>query len=133
MNIQIILIPLAIGTGIAALSAWINITIRFANSAEDARRDIKRIFFIIVSFLSQCAVAYFLFTQLLSDEPLNRISVFSIVMCSLSIVVSTFAYLTFKLLFLIENSWKASWRMFQVLPCIKESLLKNSNNAKLDV
>jgi hypothetical protein len=122
MNPQIVLIPLAIGVGIAALTAWINITIKFANNAEDAKRDIKRIFYLIVSFLSQCIVAYFLFKNLISDKPLDRVSVFAIIVSTISIVGSIFSYLLFKILVLIEKSRKEYLGFIKILPCIKEGL-----------
>lgn len=124
MNPQLILIPLAIGIGITALTAWINITIKFTNSAEDAKKNIKRIFATIAWFFSQCFVAWFLIINLISDKPLDRISVFIIVLCTASIVGSIFSYLIFKLLFLIETSRKEYLGFVKILPCIKDGLKK---------
>src|SRR5690242_13150431 len=42
------LLPIPVGLGIAALTAWINITIRFAPDAAQAKRETRRIFVVIL-------------------------------------------------------------------------------------
>ena len=106
-----------------ALSAWVNIKIKFANDAKDASRAIKRIFFILVIIASQGYTAWRLIEELVSKEPLTRGSVFFIVMCALSLFSLYLAYLCSLFLRLI----KANITMFTKIPCIKKGLENDKN------
>jgi len=113
MDIQTIFITIAIGVGIASVTAWINIKIKFAQNADQAKRDTKRIFIILFFTASHLYILWVLITQLL--EPLSNKSLIIILSCCFGLFHSYIMYLFNRLLNLSE---KISG-IFNVLPCTK--------------
>jgi hypothetical protein len=134
MSIQIILIPIATGLVIASVTAMINIKIKFAKSAEEAKRDIASIFLKIIFWPTQAYLAWSLYSQFTSSEPLTRTSLFLMLISAFGLFHGYMIYLFNLTLGLIRDqhdfqkthvdaymsSTKEIISVVQNLPCIKD-------------
>jgi|ERR1035441_10134583 hypothetical protein len=110
MTFSTTLVTIITGIGIAAVTAWVNITIKFAPTADHAKNDAKRIFLLVLSVLSQVFLLWVLISEYLSSEPLTRHSLFVILMVSfglfhsyLFLVYRMFIKLIFRMVVVLEK------------------------------
>jgi hypothetical protein len=75
-------LAIAIPLGTAAITTWVNITIKFAPDAAHAMREAKAIAFKIADWTTQAVVAGEIIWQIVSPFPNNRISLLVIILNS---------------------------------------------------
>lgn len=86
-------IPLIIGVFCVLLGGYISIKIKYSESEEEAKKDLRRIFVKILTYLGLLVISYDLISQTLSNDPLTRPVVFKMIIDGSVIllwVISTF-------------------------------------------
>jgi hypothetical protein len=77
------LIPIISAIGIAMLSAWMNITIKFAQNPAQAKQAVILILLRIIGGVANVGCLFFLVREVLSPNPLTRSSLMYIIFLSL--------------------------------------------------
>ncbi len=83
MTVETIILAIAIPIGIAALTAWINIKIKFAPDAAHASREAKSIFFKLFLVITHLYLAGLLIWVIVSPKPWNRADYIVVILNSL--------------------------------------------------
>jgi len=82
MHVLTIALAIAIPFGIAALTTWINITIKFAPDAAHARREAALTFMTVIAWIANGGVLVLLIWEIISPNPNLRVSLLVIIMNS---------------------------------------------------
>jgi hypothetical protein len=133
---------IATGLIVAAITAMINIKIRYAPSEAQAKRSVALIFWKIIYGISLFFVALVLIKELSSSEPLTRSSLITILLCCFCLfqaVIFYFFQLVYRILernhTLLEMGGHVDRKLIDIigtLPCqIKQTTSSSSEGNKL--
>lgn len=91
MNVLMIALAIIVPVSVAALNSWVNITIKFAPDAAQAKRDAKAIFLTVVAWICNLLAAGMLIAQLVWPMSNGRVSILLIIMNSFTLF-TTFVF-----------------------------------------
>jgi hypothetical protein len=122
-------ITIAIPLGIAALTTWINITIRFAPDAAHAIREAKEIFLKVAGWIANAILAGVLTWEIVSPNPNVRVSMLIILMYSFSLFNSYVLWLHRFTLNLISRQSDSMLTLAQVVHKLVEGARATADTA----
>lgn len=128
----------ATGLILISITAMLNIKIKYAQSEAQARRAVALTFLKIIYGCSLLFVALVLYGTLVSPEPLTRSSIMIILLGSLSLFSSLFAYILLRFLKVIFSLFekggyvdKKLIHMVMNLPCQPPEIKQLSKNKSI--
>jgi predicted ferric reductase len=98
MTFTTILVTIITGIAIATMQAFINISIKFAPTADHAKKQAMRIVLLSLFVLSQVLLAWILLSEFWSAEPLTRHSLLKILIASFGLF-HTYVFWIYRMLY----------------------------------
>lgn len=97
-----LVVPLIVALVSVALTAFVTIKVKFARDEKTAVREVKRIFSEIAMVTLNLVIAFVLFREFTSQEPVTRIAVFRIVFYSIALFTWAISYILRRIVGILE-------------------------------
>ncbi len=102
--LTVIMTGIATGLSVTAITAMINIKIKYAQSEAHAKRSVALIFWITIYGISLLFVALVLIKELTSPEPLTRSSLITILLCCFCLFQAVIFYFFQRIYRILERN-----------------------------